>query len=31
LPANFDTDPDTLKALKQWGVPDAVILAMVKA
>lgn len=30
-PGAFDTSPETLKALKQWGVPDAVILAMVKA
>ena len=30
-PANFDIEPETLRALKQWGVPDAVILAMVKA
>jgi hypothetical protein len=30
-PATFDTSPETLKALKQWGVPDTVILAMVKA
>jgi hypothetical protein len=30
-PGNFDTLPETLKALKQSGVPDVVILAMVKA
>jgi integrase len=30
-PADFDTVPETLKQLKQCGVPDAVILAMVKA
>jgi hypothetical protein len=30
-PASYDTTPETLKALKQSGVPDAVILAMVKA
>jgi hypothetical protein len=27
----FDTQTETLNALKQCGVPDAVILAMVKA
>jgi len=27
----FDTDPATLKALKDGGVPDSVILAMVQA
>ena len=30
-PAAYDTSPETLKQLKQWGVPDAVIPAMVKA
>lgn len=30
-PCHFDTLPDTLKQLKLNGVPDAVILAMVKA
>jgi integrase len=30
-PAAYDTAPETLKMLKQWGVPDAAILAMVKA
>lgn len=30
-PASYDTSPEKLKALKQWGVSDAVILAMIKA
>ena len=30
-PGNFDTEPETLKALKQANVPDAVIHAMVRA
>jgi hypothetical protein len=28
---SFETDPPTLKALKDAGVPDSVILAMVQA
>jgi hypothetical protein len=28
---DFDTSPTSLKNLKTWGVPDAVVLAMVKA
>jgi integrase len=30
-PAEFDTSPETLKSLKAAGVPDQVILAMVRA
>jgi hypothetical protein len=30
-PCNFDTSPTGLKSLKDSGVPDAVVLAMVKA
>ncbi len=30
-PSNFDTSPASLKNLKDSGVPDAVVLAMVKA
>ena len=30
-PGNFETSPEVMKELKAAGVPDSVILAMVKA
>jgi hypothetical protein len=30
-PGNFDTSPDVLKQLKEAGVHDSIILAMVRA